>query len=717
MNVSTKEKNRKSVDCVNKSFDECLDDFAVFAEMIHESIYFINMDGHILYANSAARNLYGYSIDEFLTMSVFDLRREINRESIKQQMKVASMEGILIETKHYKKDNSVIDVLVSSKGTTFGHEKVLISIVRDITERKRTQSLLKESESKFKAAFMTAPDAFFWATLPEGKILEVNDNFESVFGYTREEALGKTSSELGLYANIDDRKKMVEELQNNGFVKELELQGRKKNGVLFSVSLSIRKIEIDHHVFTMGVVKDISDRINAETELRNREIKYHTLFETEEDCILLFTEGHWVDCNKKALELFGCTRDQIIGEHPITFSPPKQPDGRLSDEEAIKLINLAYAGEPQLFKWEHCRADGTPFAAEVSLKRLDLSGKPYIQAIIRDLSDLKNTQDALAYSQELFAKIVESTSDMIWSVDSKNFGLLTFNKALSEYFLQSNIQLKLNMRPEDMHPGLDFKEQWHTFYQQALLNGPYSTEYSRYDGKAQMILTFGLLKNRNGDIYGISVFGKDITQRVLLQEELKKSRDEIKLKLEQTVNLIAKMGEIRDPYTAGHQSRVTQLACAIAEELKLSKEKIELIKYGSTIHDIGKFFIPTDILNKPGKLNDMEFELIKTHPLEGYSIISGIGFAPEILDMVLHHHERLDGTGYPEGISGDKITIESRILAVADVIEAMNSHRPYRPALGIDEALAEVHRFKDIKYDAEVVEASFRLFKEKNFTF
>src|SRR3989339_1702233 len=144
--------------------------------------------------------------------------------------------------------------------------------------------------------------------------------------------------------------------------------------MLFSATLSISKIQIDHHVFTMGVVKDISERKKAETELRDREIKYHTLFETEDDCILLFTEGRWVDCNEKALKMFGCTRDQIIGEHPITFSPPKQPDGQSSEEEAIKLINLAYDGEPQLFKWEHCRADGSSFAAEVSLKRLYLSG-------------------------------------------------------------------------------------------------------------------------------------------------------------------------------------------------------------------------------------------------------------------------------------------------------------------------------------------------------
>jgi len=142
MSLSTEEKNKDSLDCVNKTFKECLDDFVVFAEMIHESIYFINLDGSILYANSAARSLYGYSLDEFEIMSIFDLRREVNKESIQQQMKIASMEGILLETKHYKKDNSVIDVLVSSKGTTFGQEKVLISIVRDITERKRTQFLI-----------------------------------------------------------------------------------------------------------------------------------------------------------------------------------------------------------------------------------------------------------------------------------------------------------------------------------------------------------------------------------------------------------------------------------------------------------------------------------------------------------------------------------------------------------------------------------------------
>ena len=506
---------------------DSLNMFMLLAERINDAMYFIDMDGNIIDANPAALQLYGYSFEELMTKKIYDLRRDENVELISRQMNQAAKDGIIFEAVHYKKDNSSINVEVSAKGTVIGDKKILLSIVRDISERKKAEDLLRASEEKFKAAFMTSPDAFYWATLRDGKILEVNASFESVFGYSRDEVIGKTSLDLGLYAEPSDRARMVAELLEKGFVRDLELQGRKKGGALITVALSVSKIELSGQQFILGVIRDITERKKLEIELRDREIKYRTLYDTEEDCILLFTEGRWVDCNEKALQIFGCTREQIIGEHPINFSPPMQPDGRASDEEAIKLINLAYAGEPQLFRWEHCRADGTTFAAEVSLKRLDLGGKPYIQAIVRDLTELTETQNALTRAQTLFSAIVESTSDMIWSVDPDRFGLMTYNQALIDYFLKIGISLDVGMRPEDLFPDLAFRDQWHTLYRRALSGGSYSTEYSTKKGNISLLLTFGILKH-NDNVYGISVFGKDISERKQMEIQLKQSEEKFR---------------------------------------------------------------------------------------------------------------------------------------------------------------------------------------------
>ena len=186
---------------------------------------------------------------------------------------------------------------------------------------------------------------------------------------------------------------------------------------------------------------------------------------------------------------------------------------------------------------------------------------------------------------------------------------------------------------------------------------------------------------------------------------------------EDTIQALAVTVEMRDPYTAGHQRRVTHLATTIAKETGLSEDQISGLRSAGLIHDIGKTRIPSEILTNPYKLSEAEFSIIKTHPLGGYEILKKIEFPWPIADIVLQHHERLDGSGYPRGLSGDDIILESRILAVADVVEAMFSHRPYRPALGLDRALLEVSEKRGILYDSKAVDACLKLCSERGFTF
>lgn len=175
--------------------------------------------------------------------------------------------------------------------------------------------------------------------------------------------------------------------------------------------------------------------------------------------------------------------------------------------------------------------------------------------------------------------------------------------------------------------------------------------------------------------------------------------------------------EMRDPCTFGHQQRVAQLACAIAKEMGLSGEVLAEIRVAGSLHDIGKMYVPGEILSKSGGLTGVEFDLIKTHPEAGYSILKTIEFPWPVAQIVLQHHERVDGSGYPAGLSGEDILLEARILGVADVVEAMASHRPYRPALGINKALEEISQKSGSLYDPAVVDACLKLFAEKKFKF
>ena len=199
------------------------------------------------------------------------------------------------------------------------------------------------------------------------------------------------------------------------------------------------------------------------------------------------------------------------------------------------------------------------------------------------------------------------------------------------------------------------------------------------------------------------------------KEKLKHTLSKLRKNLGATIHAIALTVEIRDPYTAGHQRRVSNLARAIAGEMRLSEDQIDGIRMSGIIHDLGKVAIPSEILSRPRRLTDIEFSFIKEHPGVGYDILKDIEFSWPIADIVLQHHERLNGSGYPQGLSGDKILIEARIIAVADVVEAMASHRPYRPALGLGTALEEISSKKGQLYDEKVVDACLRLFKEKGF--
>jgi PAS domain S-box-containing protein/putative nucleotidyltransferase with HDIG domain len=251
---------------------------------------------------------------------------------------------------------------------------------------------------------------------------------------------------------------------------------------------------------------------------------------------------------------------------------------------------------------------------------------------------------------------------------------------------------------------------------QTLMPGSIITCNRRFDDSYVWIEAFyKLLFDGDGNPAGAVLSGRDISHQKQAELDLQLGLDKLRQALQAITMALSSALEKRDPSTAGHQRRVAGLACAIAREMGLPGDRIEGIRIIAVLHDIGKIYVPSEILSKPGKLNKIEFEIVKTHSQVGYDILKTIDFPWPVAQSVLQHHERLDGSGYPAGIAGEDACLEARIIAIADVVEAMASHRPYRPAVGIDRALEEIVAGKGTLYDPQAVEACVNLFINRHY--
>lgn len=228
---------------------------------------------------------------------------------------------------------------------------------------------------------------------------------------------------------------------------------------------------------------------------------------------------------------------------------------------------------------------------------------------------------------------------------------------------------------------------------------------------------FTYLSGLDGKIAEVLAVVRDISERKAAEQEVKHGTDKLLKAMEDTMQALARVVEMRDPYTAGHQRRVTELACAIAANMGLPPDNITGLRLAGLIHDIGKIHVPSEILTTPNALSEAEYAIIRTHPALGYEILKSIDLPWPVAEIVHQHHERMDGSGYPQMLKSENLLMESKILAVADVVEAIASHRPYRPALGIDYALEEISKNSKRLYDSQVVDCCLVIFREQAFAF
>jgi PAS domain S-box-containing protein/putative nucleotidyltransferase with HDIG domain len=349
-----------------------------------------------------------------------------------------------------------------------------------------------------------------------------------------------------------------------------------------------------------------------------------------------------------------------------------------------------------------------------------------LQLIANELNKIimqRRAEQTIKESEEQYRLLAQNSTDVIYTTDMNQ--RFTYASPAVENFLGYTVDEILLMNVEEILTPHSFERQLkllkHDLKKISKSEDVFNRmelELVRKDGhKIWGEANARFLCDKDRQPVGILGVCRDITERRQAEEELQKGLKKLQKSLEAIASSLASAVEIRDPYTAGHQERVTKLACAIATEMGLSDDQGDGVRIASSLHDIGKIGVPAEVLSKPVTLTDCEVSMIKSHPQTGYEILKDIEFPWPVGQIVLQHHERMDGSGYPQGLKGEEILLEARILAVADVVEAMVSHRPYHAALGIEAALDELSRNKGILYDHEVVDACLKLLIEKRLQF
>ena len=414
--------------------------------------------------------------------------------------------------------------------------------------------------------------------------------------------------------------------------------------------------------------------------------------------------------SKGCFQLTGYRPEDLILNNKISYEELIYPEDRKIVRDDVKKA---------IKKLKQFHLEYRIITAENKIKWVSEVGKflplPYgnlqmLEGFIIDITAGKQVEEKLRDSEE-FNKIILNNSPSPIYVMNQDKSMKYINPAFEKLTGFSSKEI-IDGKPPRPYWIKGMENIYHSNLGQALNKGIDKLELPFINKKGQKFWVEAALRpiRSKGEIKYFMGSFVDITERKKAYEELEKI-------LNDTITTLATIVETRDPYTAGHQKRVTILAIKISKKLKLSDEKIKFIRTAAAIHDIGKINIPPSILSKPGKLTDIEFKLVRTHPQVGFDIIKKINFHYPIDRIILQHHEREDGSGYPSSLKSKDITLEAKIIGIADVVEAMSSHRPYRPALGIKMAIDEIRKNKGKLYNPKIAEACLKVITNKEFSF
>ncbi|MCX5996706.1 MAG: PAS domain S-box protein [Chloroflexi bacterium] len=591
-----------------------------------------------------------------------------------------------------------------------------------IAKQTKTENELRESEQKYRTLITQSQDGVFVVNL-EGNFLAVNKVMYENLKYSEDELLSMSIWDIVPEQYIELHKKRIADIlvgKAPNTAAEYLVKGKDGNPHYVEI-LSAPYYEGKKLIGFQGIARDITERKKVEKKLEQSEERYRSLVEEAFEGIIVIQDGKILFANPRAYEIIDYSRDQTEPRSFTDFVYAEDREKvidrhlkRLKGEQLEETYPIRLVDQRGIIKW-----------TQISTALIDWEGKPATLTFLTDITERKLAEEQLQESEARYRLLAEHTTDTIRLMDMNlKTKYLSPSAAKQRGFTHQEmleLPMEKQLAPESFRAAIGIFSKEISRVESDPGYNPVHTldlEYCCKDGTTVWAESkFSVIRDSSGEPISILVEARDITERKLAEENLVKSYESVKKTLNDAINTMVKIVEMRDPYTAGHQHKVAQLATAIAREMKWEDTRIDQLRTAAVVHDVGKMYIPSDILSRPGRLSEIEFNLIKTHAQSGYDIVRGMDFPGNIAKAVLQHHERLDGSGYPNGLKSEDTLLEAKILAVADVIEAMCSHRPYRPALGLEKAFEEISKNRGKLYDPDVVAACLKLFTEKGFNF
>ncbi len=679
-------------------------------------VYEMDLEANIISANRAIYETFrgteedfkkGFKIWQILSPEEID-KSSKNIQRLLNGEKIGGTEYTLMRLDGSVFPAIVISSVVHSDGKPMGLRVAII----DITDSKKAEGKLLESEERYKALFDRSLNLIYTMDF-DGQFIDANDVALNLFGYKREEI-----SSVNIASLVDEDQlplafEIIQEIMETGTQKDLrEFRVRHKDGTYIYVETQgSAVISKGKPVAIQAIAKDITERKQAEEIILQSEKRFKTLYQESPIPTLTWQKKgddfFLVDFNRAAILLSEGKARNFIGTtaHELYRKRP----------EIINDMHLCFKKQSTISRELVSQdfAPGKSLSVYYSYIAPDL-----VITHAQDITEVKQAVEALQRSEENFRLSLDS-SPLGVRISTIEAETIYANMAILDIYGYDSIE-ELNKTPVNerytpqSYAGYKIRKEKRK--RGELGPSEYEISIVRKNGEIRNLQVFRKEVIWNGTKQ-FQVIYKDITEHKRAEEKLNETLESLRQSIKTTIQVLGTAAEARDPYTAGHQKRVADLARAIATEMKLPHDKIEGIRMAGSIHDVGKLSIPAEILSRPTELTDIEFSLIKEHSRSGYEMLKDVESPWPLAQIVYQHHERMNGTGYPRNLKGDEIILEARIMAVADVVESMASHRPYRPTLGVEAALEEIEKNKGILYDDTVADTCLKLFREKGFNF
>ncbi len=693
--------------------------FTKLAEISPGAILKLDSNGRIVFANTRAKELLDIQETEIGEVSykdrdwkITDLKGEkFPREKLPFHRVKSTKEPVYnirhaVEWPEKKKKYLSVNASPLFEDGAFSG---IVAVINDITGRRGAEEDLKASEARYRRLFETAQDGMLILNADSGKIVDANFFLQKLLGYSKTDLLGKKLWEIESFQGVVEDRNKFKKLVKQGYTRYEHLPLRTKDGKEASVEFVSNPYKVDGQKVVQCNVRDITERKKAERKLRDSERKYRSLFNSIRDAILVAdSNGKIIDCNPAFSDLFGYELKELEGKKTKFLYHDKGKYEKIGERMGKSIESSNY-----FCTVDYEKKNGEVFPGETNIFYLkDEEGKVLgFIGLIRNVTERIERQKELERSEKRYRTVFENTGTAMMMIEEDTTISLA-NKKVEELTGYSKKEIR-GMRWTNLvaqEDDLERMKKYHYLRREDPDSVPNQYEFDLVDkdgNERDVFIHIDLIPGTKNSVASLL----DVTEEKNYEQNLRQSFIEL---AETTSRVLG----VRDPYTREHEQRVAELSREVGKRMDLDEDTLMGLYLGGILHDIGKVAVPASILTKPGKLKDFEWEMIKSHPEVGYNqILDDTDFPWPVAEMTLHHHERLDGSGYPDGLEENQLSLEVRILGPVDVIEAMSTRRPYRPARTKDQTLKVIKEGRGTKFDEDVVKILINMIEEGRIRF